>query len=128
MMKIDNFNNLHITKCESFDITVKAEDENGQAYAFQPGDALTFSISEDYDNGKYYREKIVEITEETESVAFSFDSDFTNIEDKNDAISLHYEVKLETAAGKTQTIIGKDDEYDYLFVIYPSFIKEGEEL
>ena len=127
MMKIDNFYNIHVSKGETFDITVQAEDENGSVYTFQPGDKVIFSISEDYDSEKYNKEIIVEINEETDRIPFSFDSDFTAIEDNNSEISLHYNIKLKTAAGKVQTIIGEDDEYDYLLIIYPAFNKGGEE-
>lgn len=123
MMKIDNFNNIHVNKGETFDLTIQAEDENGTAYVFQPGDKVVFSISEDYDPEKYNKEITVEVNEETDRVPFSFDSDFTDIEDNNDEVGLHYDIKLITAAGKTQTIMGPNNEQDCFFVIYPSFYK-----
>lgn len=120
MFKINEDKSIHLTRGDVANITVGANDTDGNPYTFNVGDVVRFKVMKRKDCKEVYLQKDVEVRAEAEEVSIFLGMGDTKIgEIINKPTKYWYEVELNPDT-KPQTIIGYDEtEGEKLFVLYP---------
>lgn len=118
MFKIDN-NDKTTIKCTRGDkgsITIRKKTKEGMIEQFYKNDVVIFSIKSNFgENAPILRKKIV-VTENCDSVTFSFDKNDTSI---GELISKPTKYQYDVAINEDMTILGYDEEGAKIFMLFP---------
>lgn len=118
MFKIDN-NDKTTIKCTRGDkgsITIRKKTKEGTIEQFYKDDVVIFSIKNNFgENAPILRKKIV-VTENCDSVTFSFDKNDTSI---GELISKPTKYQYDVAINEDMTILGYDEEGAKIFMLFP---------
>lgn len=126
MFRIDNKNNIHITRGDIMAIKIGAKDVDGNDYQFKVNDLIRFGIYEAGNMNKLLLQKDILVRYKATSVDLSLTSEETRLGSIiNKPVNYWYEIQLnpDTLA---QTIIGYDEEGAKLFILYPEGVDINE--
>ncbi len=98
-------------------ITVRKKNKNtGEFEKFNAGDKVVLSVKQNFAEEEPAIRKIIEVTEETDSVTFSLSKDDTTI---GELISEPVTYQYDIAINDDNTILGYDDDGPKKFIVYP---------
>lgn len=118
MLKVTK-NKIMINRGDVGTISVTAQNDDGSAYVFKPGDKIRFRIMKNGDYNTVLKYKDVSVEVETTSVDIVLTPKDTKIGDIiNNPVNYAYEVELNPDTAP-QTIIGHDDSGPKVLVLYP---------
>lgn len=110
---------ISITRGDVANIAVTSNYSDGSLYTFLKGDVVRFKVFKKKDCSSVVLTKIVNVSEETQSVIVRLDKTDTKIgEVINKPVDYWYEVELNPDT-EPQTIIGYDDYGEKIFRLYP---------
>ena len=119
MFTISQDKTISITRGDVANIAVTSNYSDGSPYTFLKGDVVRFKVFKKKDCSSVVLTKIVEVSEETQSVIVRLDKADTKIgEVINKPVDYWYEVELNPET-EPQTIVGYDDKGEKIFRLYP---------
>lgn len=119
MFKINEDKSIYLTRGDIANITVGANDTDGNAHTFSVGDVVRLKVFKRKDCANVVLQKDVVVKEECQTVDILIGRSDTKIGDIiNTPTKYWYEVELNPDT-TPQTIIGYDEEGEKLFVLYP---------
>lgn len=127
MFTISQDKTISITRGDVGYITVTSKYSDGSPYTFLKGDVVRFKVFKKKDCESVVLRKVVEVSDETQSVVIRLDKNDTKIgEIINKPVDYWYEVELNPDT-ESQTIIGYDDDGEKIFRLYPEGSDELEQ-
>ena len=122
MLRIENENEIHISRGDDFSIDFIIPLCGSQRYMFNVGDKLTFDVYEKkgYDKCSLLHKEVI-IDKPIDVVTFDFTNEDTTIGELiNKPVDYWYEIQyIDGAKGTTETVLGYDDDGEKIFKLYP---------
>lgn len=119
MFKVNEDKSIYVTRGDVVVLDVSAEDDNGNAYKFQPMDEVRLKVFAKKDCTEVVLEESVIVDEEKEVVQISLQGSQTKIgEVINKPKDYWYEVELNPDTAPL-TIIGYDEDGAKVFKLFP---------
>lgn len=115
MIKIEGYT-IHCTRGDEDEIDFNCEDDNGNAYHFEPGQTVILKVFNKKNYEDIVLKKVVTVEETCTSVSIPLTSEDTTIGELiNKPVTYHYEISIDDK----KTIIGYDEEGPKQFILYP---------
>lgn len=119
MFSVNEDNSIHLTRGDTAFFGVKADDEDGVAYIFRPGEEVRIKVFERKKCENVVFQKTFPVEEDTERVDIFLTEEETKIGNViSKPVDYWYEIELNPHL-HPQTIVGYDEDGPKIFRLFP---------